>query len=574
MRYLRTASTVTLHDQRQRSPDESKMSSPTAADVISYIGIPLAVLGVLPIIYTCVGSIITLRTIRHALKKNGLTAITRGSLMSGIIEVELPRCSITPLDRDDPGYWLLNPFPSSLRGGSWTCFRWNQILTGHALYRLQYSDDLRMPQAEIDFEELLAFLLDRGAVPDVKGIHMLRLAGLWTPTGTNLLLSPDGSRSVLKISVPDDSDGILSLALSWDQAWDRRETDSLQPSWIRVRDCQLPAVESEIALQKNESVEKLNQDSEPDQSKDFPITKTESLSSTIPQPPTIQFHLSVRAGHPTVDFAVWDSSLSSTVHPSINHLHEPLPCLYFSACAIALAHLYDRAPWTVHIPAPVLALSAREAVPAGVLVLINLMSEKDAPACFTQYDSMEDQNAMSQKMRLRQQRIMAESKLPPAQAAAAKAARENEERNAYHDEFLAKNQRNRMRAENRDLEGLNSPRVDNSVAAQAAFTYLQRKEGFEACEDLKQGVEKILYGMIVNPETCTEVCGLMERWRLWTERGGMNKEDLKVIRQHIVRFCWACCLMGAVGMAAGKEESQVGLDMQECIRVWNKVRLG
>ena len=38
---------------------------------------------------------------------------------------------------------------------------------------------------------LVSVLLDRGAVPDVKSMHMLRLAGLWSPTGTGLLLSPD-----------------------------------------------------------------------------------------------------------------------------------------------------------------------------------------------------------------------------------------------------------------------------------------------------------------------------------------------------------------------------------------------
>lgn len=62
---------------------------------------------------------------------------------------------------------------------------------GSRLYRLQYSDELQVPQAEIDFEDLVSVLLDRGAVPDVKGMHMLRLAGLWSPTGTRLLLSPD-----------------------------------------------------------------------------------------------------------------------------------------------------------------------------------------------------------------------------------------------------------------------------------------------------------------------------------------------------------------------------------------------
>jgi mannose/fructose/N-acetylgalactosamine-specific phosphotransferase system component IIC len=64
------------------------------ADVISYIGIPLAVLGVAPILYTCIRSVVTVQSIRKALKKNSVEAVTRGSLMSGIVEVEIPKCSI------------------------------------------------------------------------------------------------------------------------------------------------------------------------------------------------------------------------------------------------------------------------------------------------------------------------------------------------------------------------------------------------------------------------------------------------------------------------------------------------
>lgn len=153
---------------------------PNASDIITYIGIPLAVLGVLPILYTAINSLITIRRIQATLIRNGLSeAITRGSLMSGIVEVSLPRYSITPLDREeDEEYWELNPRPSSLKGGTWTAFHWNCLITGSKLYRLQYSDDLQVPQAEIEFEELMGFLLDRGAVPDVKGLRMLRLSGL------------------------------------------------------------------------------------------------------------------------------------------------------------------------------------------------------------------------------------------------------------------------------------------------------------------------------------------------------------------------------------------------------------
>ncbi|KAL8687975.1 MAG: hypothetical protein Q9218_005992, partial [Villophora microphyllina] len=186
-----------------------------ASDIITYIGVPLAVLGVLPIFYTFLNSFFTLRNIKHSLRKCGLESTTRGSFMAGVIEVSLPRFTITPLDRKEDGYWTQCPNPSPLRGGTWTIFNWNQLITSHAMQRIQYSSDLKVPQAEIDLGELFEFLLDRGAVPDAKGIHMLRVSGLWTPTGTSLMLSPDGTQTALRISMPDDSDGVLSLALQW-----------------------------------------------------------------------------------------------------------------------------------------------------------------------------------------------------------------------------------------------------------------------------------------------------------------------------------------------------------------------
>ena len=211
---------------------------PNASDIITFIGVPLAVLGVLPILYTAVNSFVTIRRIKHTLHRHGLyEAHTRGSLMSGIVEVSLPRFSITPLDREeDPQlYWGLNPEASALKGGTWTLFHWNYVITGSRLYRLQYSDELQLPQAEIQFEELISFLLDRGAIPDIKGLHMLRLAGIWTPAGTSILLSPDTTQSALRVALPNDSDGILSLSLQWAKEWDDRKDQSLPLGWIRLR---------------------------------------------------------------------------------------------------------------------------------------------------------------------------------------------------------------------------------------------------------------------------------------------------------------------------------------------------
>ena len=98
-----------------------------ASDITTNIGIPLAVLGVPRILYTAINSIITIRKIKQSLTQNGfLEATTRSSLMSGVVEVTLPKFSITPLDREeDTEYWKLNRRPSTLQGGARTIFNWN-----------------------------------------------------------------------------------------------------------------------------------------------------------------------------------------------------------------------------------------------------------------------------------------------------------------------------------------------------------------------------------------------------------------------------------------------------------------
>jgi len=194
--------------------------------------------GVLPTLYTAITSLVTLQYIKPTLHRNGRhEAHTRGSFMSGVVEVNLPRFSITPLDREDDSEFFsgLSPSASALKGGPWTIFHWECLITGSRLYRLQYSDEIQVPCAEIDFEGLISFLLKRGAVPDVKGLHMLRLAGIWTPVGTLLLLSPDTAQSAPRIALPNNSDGVLSLWLHWDKAWNNRDDHFLPPGWMRLR---------------------------------------------------------------------------------------------------------------------------------------------------------------------------------------------------------------------------------------------------------------------------------------------------------------------------------------------------
>jgi len=128
----------------------------------------------------------------------------------------------------------------------------------------------------------------------------------------------------------------------------------------------------------------------------------------------------------------------------------------------------------------------------------------------------------------------------------------------------------------RDREGLNSSCLPTSAVAAAALAYLQTREegGFEGCGDAREAVEKMLFAMVREEGVCRRVCGMVERWGEWVRRGGMNREDSRALREGVGDFCWVGVLMGGVAGVGGRDQGQVGVDLQEVVRVWRKVRVG
>ena len=402
----------------------------SAADVITYVGIPLAVLGVLPIIYTCITSLITLRSIRQRLEADGVKPLSiNSSLMSGIVEVCLPQFSITPLDRDhDSEYWKLSRRPSGLKGGSWTTFNWNSIVTGSRLYRLQYSDELRIPKAEIGFEELLSFLMDRGAVPDVKGLQMLRTSGLWTPTGTSLMLSSDTTHKVLRVALPDDSDGVLSLTLTWDAAWDHEGGEKGRPGWMSIEvpnslshvdekktikeESRVPTEEKrDLELEKS-ATQELAEDG---MAVDVSYEKSSFEAARLVQNPSTSASLGIRFSSSGSGLAISDAIWKHDGKPPTptSSLQQPtnfpssswIPSIAF---ALGLARSF---PLYNHSLDPSLKiLATRETIPCGVLVLLNIMQESDAPTWETKYDGQEDLRSHHSRF-LAQSRAIAAEKM-------------------------------------------------------------------------------------------------------------------------------------------------------------------
>jgi len=116
----------------------------SAADIITYIGVPLAVLGVMPILYNTGRTLITLSNVKRLLRKSRLAGITRGDVVNHVIEVELPRFSIAPVHREHQAdeYWHIYEHPSLVPGGSWTIFNWKMHTVGIRTQRIEYSDQV------------------------------------------------------------------------------------------------------------------------------------------------------------------------------------------------------------------------------------------------------------------------------------------------------------------------------------------------------------------------------------------------------------------------------------------------
>ena len=59
-------------------------SEHSATDVITYIGVPLAVLGVLPILYNTVVTLAAVSRIKRMLRHSRLTALTRSDVVNRV----------------------------------------------------------------------------------------------------------------------------------------------------------------------------------------------------------------------------------------------------------------------------------------------------------------------------------------------------------------------------------------------------------------------------------------------------------------------------------------------------------
>jgi hypothetical protein len=449
----------------------------SATDVITYIGVPLAVLGVLPILYNTVVTLGALSRIKRMLRHSRLTALTRSDVVNRVIEVELPRYAVTPWDRftNRAEYWTLSRTPSSIPGGSWTKFNWRSNIIGHNTQRIEYADQLRQPQVEVAFDDLVCYLLDLGAVPDAHGWRLLRATGLWTPVGCALLTSPDGKQKCLTIAPLDGSDGHLSLAVNWSSQWTTRDYSHLPPYWVRLAAPPPSPSSSSTPTEKTTTTDP----SEPSTNKS-PFDSTDALQGENKgegadvegegegEGESSSLHLYKHTHKHTNKH-----SLDSARQQGEAHSQLPITCqistdgivsalaqeeqplqstlqldslyidhirlrrdrsagVWFASAVTAYGTTSQTILWNYKIPDDVVAFARKETVPCGVLVLLGVVDESATPEWATQYnDQGANLDAFARRTREQREAMAAEARMPPAQRAQAareRGMRENEAR--------------------------------------------------------------------------------------------------------------------------------------------------
>lgn len=386
----------------------------------------------LPILYNTFATLASLSRIKRMLRKSRLTALTRSDVVNRVIEIDLPRYAVMPLDRfrDRSEYWSLSSHPSTIPGGSWSTFNWRTNTIGMKTQRVEYADDVRQPQVDIAFDDLISYLMDLGAVAEPQGWKLLRSTGLWTPVGCCLMRSPDGKESALTVAPQDHADGNLSLAVRWQGDWTTRNCASMPPYWVRLP---APTPEDWKDMTKPRSQKKqeaaLDNADEP-----APANNSDSQADLEGHEEGVgDISCQILTSGVVTAFpdGAMEGSMLSITGLRIDHIRSQLGVsngTWFATAATAYGTTNNTTLWNYKIPDEIILFSRKESIPCGVLVLLGIVDESSTPDWATKHDDA----AMAHErfaMRSREQHsaMIAEQRMNPAERQAATNARMRKE---------------------------------------------------------------------------------------------------------------------------------------------------
>lgn len=543
----------------------------TPTDIITYIGVPLAVIGVSPILWLATRALWKKVKIKAELNRyNTPTLSTRAELQSGIVEVTLEKYHLEVLPRDaGDEYWEWNPNFSPLRGGSWTCFNWKEpyVRIGTKTYRLQYSDPVRQLQARINFGALLMFMLDRGATMDGGGFRVLREAGLRAPVGTTLLKGLDGKSALMVTSGDDDdADRALSLLLRWNKTWRGRDLSRLPPNWVRFKppkpvDDRPPTQPADEKASKSER----RVDSEPT----IMELSTGDESKEADRNPSVVADLEQSSLRVTLNnsgledgLAEDNKGLPSPVKLSVDHLRptrrDSARATKWFASIVKVTAARQGSFCQFPIPEDIIRFISRaydrdECIPCGVLVELKMLSvsgdvwaPRDAHAEWWE----EEQAHMRRPFN--------------------KSRSSDDFLQRMDHKFELEQECYRLRIPH----ALKSPGLHLEAVVKAVLAWLKEHKTVHHDVGVEDVVGEALHGMLIDAVKSANLTQMLETWRVWNERGMMEAKDFKYVEENKICFAQVACILHTMGVFVNSVKDQVVEDVGHCMRVYQDVLLG
>jgi hypothetical protein len=124
------------------------------------------------------------------------------------------------------------------------------------------------------------------------------------------------------------------------------------------------------------------------------------------------------------------------------------------------------------------------------------------------------------------------------------------------------------------MEALRSPKWDTKLVAEHCLRWLQGKGLWDDSLTVKDVVGFMLHRMVLDGEFASKICRMLDKWKAWADVGGMKQSDYQAVQDDQVDFAHASLLVAMIRDTSTALEGTVSMDLQECLRMWRKVRLG
>lgn len=203
------------------------------------------------------------------------------------------------------------------------------------------------------------------------------------------------------------------------------------------------------------------------------------------------------------------------------------------------------------------------------------MVESATPEWATQYDDEgEKREEQMRKLKEQSRAMMKENQLPPDQKAAAIRERQLKSHDDWVESMNATRRRAAQRAETRMVEAIQSPKWDNKLVTEHNLTWLKKERHVEESHDLKRAVEVLLWRMVNDPKIAGDLATMLDSWKAFVDNGGIRRVDSQVLKENQVTFAQASLFVAVIEDSVSAAHGSLAMDLQECIRVWKKFRLG